>query len=121
MPVRGYRDLNVWQKGMDLAEAAYRLSWRFPQSERFGLCSQSQLAAVSVPSNVAEGHSVGLRKPFQRHLRIARGSVAELETDMLLAERLNYISSQDSREFLARSEEVSKMLSGLLRSLDRER
>lgn len=117
MSIRSYRDLKVWQKAMDLAVAAYHLTWKYPTDQRYGLSSQTQRAGVSVPANIAEGHAVGQRKPFRRHLRIARGSLAELETHVLLAERLNYVPAQASTEFHRQSSEVSRMLSGLLRSL----
>lgn len=83
-----YRDLKVWQKAMELTIDTYALAKLFPDSERFGLTSQVQRAAVSVPANIAEGHAIGLPKPFLRHLRIALGSLAELETHFQLAARL---------------------------------
>ena len=120
MSIRSYRELKVWQKAMDLAVDAYAVTRSFPDFERYGLCSQAQRAGVSVPSNIAEGHAVGMKKPFKRHLRIANGSLAELETDILLAQRLRYIDQTRVDEFLERTSEVRRMMFGLRNALDRK-
>lgn len=120
MTIRSYRELKVWQKAMDLAVTAYSITRRFPDSERFGLSSQLQRAGVSVPSNIAEGHAVGLTKPFKRHLRIANGSLAEMETDVLLAERLRYIDNPTATSFMDQATEVRRMIFGLMTALDRK-
>jgi four helix bundle protein len=119
MSIRSYRDLKVWQKAMDLAVEAYGITRSFPDWERYGLNSQLQRSGVSVPSNVAEGHAIGLKKPFKRHLRIANGSLAKMETDVLLAERLHYIDQTRVDVFLERTSEVRRMIYGLRNALDR--
>src|SRR3972149_3113769 len=90
MDGKNFRDLKVWQVGMQLAEEVYRLSQQFPKHETYGLSSQIQRAPVSVPANIAEGHAIGSTKDFARFLGIAQGSLAELETHLMLAERIKY-------------------------------
>jgi four helix bundle protein len=104
---------------MELALDAYDLTKSFPDAERFGLTSQTQRAASSVPANIAEGHAIGLPKPFIKHLRIATGSVAELETHSQLAMRLNYVQGSRVNQFLDHCMEVRRMLRGLLSSIQR--
>lgn len=113
----GYRELKVWQAAMRLIVEAYRLSLRFPKSEVYGLTSQLHRAAVSVPSNIAEGHGRNSRKEFYHFLGIALGSLAELETQLILASHLNYLTEEDIRPALQSSDEIGKMLSGLQKSL----
>jgi len=117
---KNYRDLKVWQKSMELAVEAYELAKSFPDTERFGLTTQVQRAAASVPSNIAEGHANGLPKPFLKHLRIATGSLAEVETQCLLAMRLNYVDRSRVESFLNHATEVQRMLSGLKTSIKRK-
>src|SRR6185295_7508902 len=92
MKVISYRDLIVWQSAMQLAEDTYKLCARFPRSERFGLGAQLQRCAVSVPLNIAEGQARGSTRDYLRFLSIARGSAAEVETQLLLAQRLGYVA-----------------------------
>ena len=91
-PIRSYKDLIAWQQSMELVVACYRLTEGFPSSERYGLASQLQRAAVSVPANIAEGHSRRTRGAYINHLSIAYGSLAELETHILIAGRLKYVA-----------------------------
>ena len=91
MTIRSYRDLEVWQKGMDLAAECYRITEGFPGHERYGLASQLQRAAASVPANIAEGQARQHTKEFLQFLSVASGSLAEVETYLLLAVRLNYL------------------------------
>jgi four helix bundle protein len=118
--IRSFRDLDTWQAGMDLVVAAYDVAGRLPASERFELGGQMRRAAVSVPSNVAEGHAFrSSAKAFARHVRIALGSIAELETCFEIAVRLHHVDEQtltDARANLART---GQLLHGLLRSLRR--
>ena len=86
----GYRDLKVWQAAMRLAEEVYRLSARFPKHETYGLANQLQRSAVSLPSNIAEGHGRNSRKEFNHFLGMALGSLAELETQLILAQHFDY-------------------------------
>lgn len=115
--IQNYRDLEVWQEAMDLAVAVYRMTVAFPQSERFALTDQVHRAAVSVPSNIAEGHARLHRADFLRFLSVARGSLAELETQIEIAFRLNYLTPQQQTEILQRCRRVGRLLNGLIRSL----
>jgi four helix bundle protein len=94
-----YRELVVWQKAMDLAEETYRISRQFPKHEIYGLASQVQRASVSIASNIAEGHARRSRKEFVHHLSYAKGSMAEAETQMILATRLGYIPRDEIKVF----------------------
>src|SRR5581483_7522343 len=114
MAVQNYRDLVVWQRAMDLAEAIYGISRGFPKEELYGLTNQVRRAAVSVPSNIAEGQGRGSTREFVQFLHIANGSRQELETQLILAQRLNYIREQELEPLLALSEEVGRIRSGLL-------
>ncbi|MDO8207700.1 MAG: four helix bundle protein [Gallionella sp.] len=113
----GYRDLKVWQSAMLLAEEAYRLGRSFPKHEVYGLTSQLQRSAVSIPSNIAEGQGRNSPNEFRHFLGNALGSLAELETQILLAQRFDYISQQQSSKALQLADEIGKMLKGLQKSL----
>lgn len=117
MTVSNYRDLTVWQKAMDLVADCYRLTSSFPASERFALCSQLQRAAVSVPANIAEGNGRSHTKEFLNHLSIANGSLKEVETHILIAERLRYIDKPTAERLLKQAAEVGRMLTGLKKAL----
>ena len=115
-----YRDLVAWQKAMDLVEQVYVATADFPREERYGLVSQVRRAAVSVPSNIAEGQ--GRRTTddeFVRFLQIAMGSLAELETQVELAVRLRFLEKNEAIALRASSDEVGRLLSGLVRSKKR--
>jgi four helix bundle protein len=116
--VQGYRDLLVWQKSMDLVTRVYEITRTFPKSEVYGLASQMQRAAISVPSNIAEGQGLKQSLAYTRHLAIASGSLAELETQLEIASRLGYLKG-DQVMILRAAEEVGRMLAGLRRSLRR--
>ncbi len=107
---RTYRDLLIWQKGMDLAVEVYEVCKSLPSSEQYGLCSQMQRAAVSVPSNIAEGHGRGGANEQLHFLNIANGSRTELQTQLFLCERLGYCTEEQIAPALALSEELGKML-----------
>jgi len=107
-----HKDLIVWQKAMDLVEELYRLTETMPKSETYGLTSQIRRAAVSVPSNIAEGAARNHDKEFVQFLYVALGSAAELETQLLLAERMSYITNAPFDGLT----EVKKLLLGLIRS-----
>jgi len=117
MSVHSYRDLKVWQLSMRLVEEVYVLTGQFPKSEVFGLSSQLQRAAVSVPSNIAEGHARDSTKEYLRFISISQGSLAELETQLYLAQRLNYIAENCLTKILEISGEVGRMLRGLQKNL----
>jgi len=115
--LKSYRDLVVWQKAMDVTVETYRFSNDFPKSELYGLTSQLRRAGVSVPSNVAEGYGRGSRKEYVQFLCISQGSLKELETQVIIAQRLNYGSKTAGDDLLESSEEVGRMLGALIRSL----
>jgi four helix bundle protein len=115
--VRSYRDLIVWQKAMDLVVESYRLSRLLPKSEVYGLASQLQRAAVSVPANIAEGQGREHLGDYVRHLSIANGSLMELETHLLLAGRLTYLADDDLRHAFSLTAEVGRMITGLTKRL----
>lgn len=121
MAVRHYQELIVWQKAMDLVARIYEVSESFPRKELFGLTNQLRRAAVSIPSNIAEGQGRITTKDFLRHLSIARGSLQEVETQILIASRLKYIVEPASAELLERTAETGRLMMGLFRSLSRLR
>jgi four helix bundle protein len=114
--IQSFRDLDVWQKSMNLVEHVYTATENFPRSEEFGLRSQVRRAAVSIPSNIAEGKAVG-GQGYRRHVKIALGSDAELQTQLELARRLRLLSTPVADTLLAQAEEVGRMLAGLVKAL----
>ena len=116
----GYRELAVWQRAIDLTIEVYAVTKKYPQAERFGLVSQTQRSAVSVPANIAEGRGRGTTREFHRFVGIASGSLAELETHLLIATRLTYITETDSNRLLRDAAQVARMLGGLKSSLKRK-
>ncbi len=117
MQTKTYKDLIVWQKAMDLAEQTYKLTKCFPKEELYGLTSQLRRAAVSVPSNIAEGQARQSTAEFKNFLSIAQGSLAEVETQILLAIRFEYLNQHQTTQALSLREEISKMLSSLRNKL----
>ena len=115
--VTSYRDLKVWKAAMELAELVYGETTRFPPREAYGLRQQLEKAAVSVPSNIAEGHARDSTKEYLHHVSIALGSLAELETQTILALRLKYFDQGGSDKILTAADEVGKMLRGIQKSL----
>jgi four helix bundle protein len=113
-----YRDLETWQKGMDLVEECYRVTASFPRSELYGLTSQVRRAAVSIPANIAEGHCRRTTGPYVNHVSIAIGSPGELETCIELAFRLGFLSRAESPKLQATCDSVGRLLNGLHRSLE---
>ncbi len=116
--VRTHRDLIAWQKSMTLARVVYRVTSAMPDTEKYGLVSQMRRAAVSVPSNIAEGHGRQSRPDYLRMLRVARGSLMELSTQYDLSTSLRLIArDRETEELLA---ETDRVLQGLIRSLERK-
>lgn len=105
---------------MDVVARCYKLIARLPSEERFALCEQMRRAAVSIPSNIAEGHGRHSTKSFVFHLRVAKGSLAELETQVLLVVRLGYVTESKVESLLSEFDEISRMIAGLIRSLNPE-
>ena len=116
--LRSYRELNVWQAGIELVTECYRLTSRFPQEERFALSQQARRAAVSVPANIAEGYARVHRGDYVHHLSFACGSLAGLETHFVIAHRLDYISAARALAMDRRCGEVSRMLHAMRRRLE---
>jgi four helix bundle protein len=114
--MQGHKELIVWQKAVDLVVAIYKLTKSFPKAEVYGLASQMQRAAVSVPSNIAEGHGLKQTQAYARHLAIANGSLTELETQLEIARRLGYLTAENEL-VINQAGEVGRMLAGLRRSL----
>jgi four helix bundle protein len=119
--VNSFRDLKVWQEARILATEVYKIAAIFPSDERFGLISQLQRAAVPVASNIAEGHGRRQTQAFINHLSIARGSVAEVETQLIIACDLGYADSDKIAPLLSQADEISRMITGLQRSLQNRR
>lgn len=117
--VCGFVDLVGWQKGMDLVEEVYRVSAGFPADERFGLTAQVRRAAVSIPSNVAEGYGRSTKADYMRFLDIARGSANEVETQLRIAQRLRFVGEHANQRALALANEVQRILRGLSNALRR--
>lgn len=115
--LQSYRDLLVWQKAVELALLIYRLSEGFPKRETYGLASQIRRAGVSIPSNIAEGYGRASRKEYVQFLSIAQGSLKEMETQTIIAQRLEYATLSQAQRVLSEAEVVGKMLGGLIRSL----
>lgn len=115
--IKSFRDLLVWQKGMDLAELTYRTAKALPKVEEYRITSQLLRAATSVPANIAEGHMRGTRKDYAHFIAIARGSLAEFETLVLLASRTELLADSKVDPLLALAEEIGRMLNSLQRRL----
>lgn len=120
-PVKSFRDLEVWKKAMDLVVVCYQISRRLPPSELYGLTSQIQRAAVSIPANIAEGHGRDHLGDYLHHFSMANGSLRELETHLILLSRLSYLKSEDVEPVLQRTSEIGRMLVGLSKGLRNRR
>jgi four helix bundle protein len=116
--MKGYPDLKVWTKAMDLAAHVYALSPAMPRTEQFGMTNQMQRAAASVPANIAEGYQRGTRKDYARFISIARGSLAEAETFLRLAVRVGHLTTEQVAPALQLADELSRMLTRLKQRLD---
>jgi four helix bundle protein len=113
MPVKSYRDLRVWEKAMDLVVECYKLAQALPKTETYGLISQIQRSAVSIPANIAEGHGRDHLGDYLHHLSVANGSLMELQTHLLICARLSFLSENQLRPALTLADELSRMLAGL--------
>jgi four helix bundle protein len=111
--IQSHRDLKVWQKAMDLAEAVYGLASKFPPTETYRLGTQITRAAASVPANIAEGNARGTRRDYANFLSVAKGSLMETETFLMLAIRLRYLGREETATALSLITEISKMLTAL--------
>ena len=113
-----YKDLLVWQKSMELVKEVYRLCKLLPKEETYALSDQMRRAAVSIPSNIAEGKNRNPIKEYKHFLSIAKGSTAELETQLIICNRLNYIGEEETADALRLCDEIGKMLYSLMSKLD---
>jgi four helix bundle protein len=118
-PIRGHKDLEVWQRAMDLVVEAYRATKAFPADERYGLTAQLRRSAVSIPSNIAEGRGRRGLRGFLYHLSVANGSIMEMETQLLIAVNLGYLRDTEVQPVIQRCGEVGRLLAGLTRALRR--
>jgi four helix bundle protein len=116
--INSYRDLLVWQAGIELAAACYAATKDFPREELYGMVSQMRRSSASVAANIAEGHGRDSKGQFIQFLRIAQGSVKELETHVIIARRVDLIGAERSEDLLGRCDEIGRMLRSLIRSLE---
>ncbi|MEZ6023096.1 MAG: four helix bundle protein [Hyphomonadaceae bacterium] len=116
--IRSHRDLIAWQRSMDLVVALYAVTAHWPKEELYGLTSQARRAAVSVPANIAEGYGRENRGSYVHHLKIAQGSLKELETHIEIARRLDLVGEQRCEELLGAADAVGRLLHKLIRSLE---
>lgn len=119
MKTSDFKQLTVWQRAMDLTIDIYETIKILPKEERFGLSDQMRRSVVSIPSNIAEGQARNSVKEFKHFLSIARGSVAELKTQLIICERLNYIEKSTVTQLIQGASEIDRMLCALMRTIDR--
>lgn len=117
--MKDHKDLIVWQKSMELTRIIYTLTKWFPQGEIFGLTNQIRRAVVSIPSNITEGFGRNSDKQFIHFLKIAKGSAAELETQLLISRDLSYLTAKDAKSTLALYDEIARMLGALIRNIEK--
>lgn len=114
MAFSNYKDLSVWKKSMDLTEEVYNLVKKLPKEEKYALSDQIRRSAVSVPSNIAEGQGRESKNEFRSFLSVAKGSLAELETQLLICVRLHYLTQKDIEKSLSLANEIERMLTALI-------
>ena len=117
--MKDFKKLNVWQKSIELVVLVYNVSKKFPREEKYGLTSQMTRASVSIPSNIAEGSSRFSERDYFRFLEIALGSAFELETQLIIVEKLEFINSNELKNLIENTKTIQKMLSGLMSKLNR--
>lgn len=115
--MKSFRDLRVWEQGIELAEAIYRATANFPQHEQYGLTSQLRRASVSVPSNIAEGKGLQTDREFCSFLYRARGSLMEIQTQIIIANRLKYLPEREVNRLLQMCEQIGRGLAGLINAI----
>lgn len=118
--LKSYQDLKVWEKAYNLCLEVYKLTKKFPDEERYGLCSQIRKSSISIPSNIAEGYGRKGRQEYIHYLYIAYGSYCELETQLMLAVDLGYVGEKGKDKILGLGKEVERMLKALIHSLDKK-
>ena len=117
MKVKSYKELNVWKKGIEIVNRIYEITERFPHKENYGLSSQMQRAAVSIPSNIAEGFVRGHTAEYRQYLRVALGSCAELDTQLVIVGEREYTSQTEILSIQKELEYESRMITNLIKSL----
>ena len=117
LDIQSYKDLKVWQKSMEIARNSYEITKAFPKEELFGMTSQIRRAAASIPANIAEGYGRDKRGEYIQFLRIAQGSLKELETHLILAEQVKLTAPDSTAAIQSQCDEVGRMLRSLIRSL----
>ncbi|MBU1083692.1 MAG: four helix bundle protein [Candidatus Omnitrophota bacterium] len=120
MKVKDYKDLKIWQKGIEIADKIYTITDDFPKSELYGLTSQMRRAAVSVPSNIAEGFVRHYTKEYTQFLRLSLGSCAELETQLIISDKRKYVKNKKIEELIEDLNHEMRMLMSLVNSLSRD-
>jgi four helix bundle protein len=115
---RSYKDLEVWKLSIELVKEIYQITEKFPPSEIYGLTNQMRRAAVSIPSNIAEGQERNSAKEFRQFLAIALGSVAEIETQLIIAKEIHYLTEAEVEPFMAIIDRLRKMTRGLIKSIN---
>ena len=119
MKVKSYKELNIWKKGIEIAERVYAITENFPQTELYGLTSQMQRSAISIPSNIAEGFARGHTAEYKQFLRIALGSCAELDTQLTIAHRRNYTTQAKVMNLQEDLDHECRMIMNLIKSLSK--
>lgn len=119
MKIKSYKELDVWKKAIEIVDFVYKLTNKFPREEQYGLAAHMQRTAVSIPSNIAEGFSRQHTKEYQQFCYIALGSCAELETQLIIAQRRNYVSNENFAKLEEYLNHESRMLRNLIKSLNR--
>jgi four helix bundle protein len=117
--IRNYKDLDAWKTGCELTKLIYQVTRQFPKEEMFGLTSQLRRSAVSVPSNIAEGYGRGARSEYARFLKISRGSLNELETQLIISEQLEFLSADQMKNILDILQKSFRILQGLINSVEK--
>ena len=115
--IENFKDLKIWQKGIDLAKTIYKVTESFPAKETYGIVGQMRRSVVSVPSNIAEGFMRKHNKEYRQFLYIALGSLAELETQIIISEQLGFLNNKESKKIQDAIDEVDKMTTGLIKCL----
>lgn len=115
--IENFKDLKIWQKGIVLAKAIYKVTDSFPAKETYGIVGQMRRAVVSVPSNIAEGFMRRHNKEYRQFLYIALGSLAELETQVIISEQLGFLNKEESYKIQTNIDEIDKMTAGLIKCL----
>ncbi len=115
--IKNFRELDIWKKGIELVKVVYKATEKFPHHELYGLTSQMRRCAVSVPSNVAEGFRRRHPKEFKQFLNIALGSLAELETQIIIAKELGYVGNEDEKNLLELIDHLNCMITNLLKKI----